>query len=415
MKKPNHRFSAEQRLETLFKAVEEEKNHLELFVESEYKTTQRLAKELSRLGEVTHVFQGIPYISIKCKQGDAKRLVNWMYRNEIDYNFQRTFGDSLQLIQSIELSNTVSIIPDRVVKNYYLRQQEEFWNLEAIGAYEAKKYALGDGSLIAIIDTGVDYSHTDLRDNFGREKGYDFIEDSDDPIDYNGHGTHVSGIVSGKNTGIALNSRIYALRVLDENGSGTEATVMAGIEWAVNKGCDVANLSLGAPMASKAFEEMCAYAASKGLLLIAAAGNDGANIPVYPAAFDSVIAVAAINEDLEHADFSNYYSTNDLSAPGVNIVSTFPNNRYRMFDGTSMATPHVTGSIALCLSISRNKNLEQLLEDTAEALGSDMPEDERHDFFGYGLVRIDSAAKELYDNPYAKALNLIRKVKDVVW
>jgi len=414
MRKHNHEALAQKRLDALFNAVEEDRTDLELFVEAEHKTTRRLAKELSRLGEIGHVFDGIPYISIRCKQGDAKRLVNWMYRNEVDYNFQKAFGDSLQLIQSLQLSNTVSIIPDKVVKNYYPRKQEEFWNLEAVGAYEARKYGDGNGATVAIIDTGVDYTHNELSKNFGGGKGYDFVLDNDDPIDYNGHGTHVAGITSGETTGIAINSRIYALRVLDENGSGTEADVMAGIEWAAKHGCDVANMSLGAPVSSQAFEEMCAYAASQGLLLVAAAGNDGANIPVYPAAFDSVIAVAAINEDYEHADFSNYYSTNDLSAPGVNIVSAFPNNRYRMFDGTSMATPHVTGSIALAMSISRNKNLEQLLEETTEELGGSITDDERHELYGYGLVRIDKAAKQLCDN-YAKALKIMRKVKEVVW
>ena len=410
MKRQDNIILALKRRNALFSAVDGNRKELELFVETEHKTTQRLAKELSRLGDIGYVFKGIPYLSIKCKQGDAKRLVNYVYKNEVDYSFQKVFKDSLQLIQSVELSHKISIIPDRIVKNYYLKKEESFWNLNAVGAYEARKYGAGDGSTIAIIDTGADYTHPEIKKNFGKEKGYDFVLGNDDPADYNGHGTHVSGISCGETTGISLNSRIYALRVLDENGSGSEASVMAGIEWAVKNGCDVANMSLGSAMASKAFEEMCAYAASQGLLLVAAAGNDGANVPSYPAAFDSVIAVAATDENNGHADFSNYYSTNDLSAPGVNIVSAFPNNRYRMFDGTSMATPHVTGSIALALSISRNKNLEQLLEENTEQLGGNIPESERHELYGYGLVRIDKAAKQLYENPSSKVLKVIRKV-----
>ncbi|MBI2142679.1 S8 family serine peptidase [Candidatus Woesearchaeota archaeon] len=253
------------------------------------------------------------------------------------------------------------------------------------------------------MDTGVEYFHTELSHSFGRVKGYDVIEDSDNPADRNGHGTHVAGTCAGLNYGVAIGSNLYAVRVLDENGSGIESNLIAGVEWCIKNGMHIVNMSLGSPVASSAFEEICYAAAEKGVILVAAAGNNGGEFAMYPAAFgDPVIAVAAVDRYNRHADFSNIFMTNDISAPGVEIPSSYIGGSYASLSGTSMASPHVAGSIALALPLVRNQDIYGLLDSTAENIGND------GDVFGAGLVRADGMVKELLNgNRFPAALKAI--------
>ena len=143
-------------------------------------------------------------------------------------------------------------------------------------------------------------------------------------------------------------------------------------------------------MASQALEEVCRYAWQQGVLLVAAAGNNGYG-PSYPAAFgEPVIAVAAGDEDLQHPDFSSIWETNDISAPGVNIISTYLGEGYAQMSGTSMASPHVTGSLALAGSIGAAGDLEEIMKETANNDGYNEP-----DVFGAGLIRVDKMAQYL--------------------
>ena len=405
----------QQSLDALFKDLDIKTGTIELLLESERGSAQRLAKEMSRLGEVNYVFTGIPYISMVCERSDARVLASWMYRDTLDTAFYKSFREGLSLIQSIEKANTVSAIPTVPVKNSYPRPSEHYWNLAMVGAYDAQEKTKGEGAKIAIIDTGVDYYHKELSQRFGSNKGYDFVKGDDDPMDMFGHGTHVAGIAAGDTVGIAKKATLYSVRVLDENGSGSESTVMAGIEWAANNGCDVANLSLGSPIASQAFEEMCAYAASKGLIIIAAAGNNGQRMPSYPAAFDSVVSVAAIDESKNKAEFSNWYPTMDIAAPGVNIVSSFPEDRYRMFNGTSMASPHVSGVAALLVSIGEKGNAIGYLGDSAEQLGDGSATSK--EYFGAGLVRADKAVNRAPEKGTISNIGrkMARAVAGAVW
>jgi len=219
--------------------------------------------------------------------------------------------------------------------------------------------------------------------------------------DANGHGTHVAGIIASRLNGlgvagVAPKVILYAIRVLDASGSGYVSDVAKGIVEAV-KGpdgtpgtpddADVISMSLGGPD-STTLHDAVQYAYSYNVTLVAAAGNEGADNPSYPAAYDEVIAVGAVDQSYQVPSWSNRNPT--LTAPGVNILSTWPKNRYAYASGTSMACPHVSATVALIQSIRvaaglrklTPQEVEQVLTTTAVDLG-----DPGFDpYYGYGLV-----------------------------
>lgn len=363
---------------------------IELIIKTQEGLKEEVASHLRRIGNIGHVYRLIPYLSLKCDADYADILMKASSGDVSSSVFEKSFRGIIPAMISVDVSNQIA------VPRTTATEHGSSWNLDAIGAYDAMKYGRGKGVSIAIIDTGVDYSHEKLKARFVRgEEGYDFVTDTEGPMDRNGHGTHVAGIVAGEDGfGVAEKSTLYSVRVLDENGTGREADLIAGIEWCISKGIDIVNMSLGSPVASSALEEICDYAWQHGLMLVAAAGNDGYG-PNYPAALgDSVIAVAAVDKSLAHPDFSNIYETNDISAPGVEIFSTYPNNDYVNLTGTSMASPHVAGSLALAKSISSQADLEEVMKETARGLG--VPEE-----FGAGLIRVDKMATYLSGNKAA--------------
>ncbi len=252
-------------------------------------------------------------------------------------------------------------------------------NDKDIDAPEAWDLATGDSSIVvAVTDTGVDFSHPDLSsqrwvnpldpvgggDDDGNGlvddwSGWDFVNEDNDPFDDHRHGTHVSGTIgaSGNNgvgvVGVNWNVKIMALKFLNSAGSGTTADAIAATLYAADHGADVSSNSWGGGPYDQALLDAIEYGASRGMLFVAAAGNDGFNndvTPTYPATYssDAVLAVAATDSNDGLAFFSSYGAKSvDLGAPGVGILSTTPGNTYGTFDGTSMATPHVAGAAAL--------------------------------------------------------------------
>lgn len=378
---PKLEFTRRSNLKKSIQDSRQQKHPIELIVKSDFSRRDGALKHIRRVGEISHVYDSIPFFSFKCEPEDAYRLSQTFYQ----LAEHKAFRSVAASLSAIDVSSTIRIPPVSKSKSAGL------WNLEDIGAYAAREVALGNGARVAIVDTGVDYRHPEVSGNFGSKKGYDFVRSTADPMDFNGHGTHVAGIAFGQNYGVAGGAAAYAVRVLDSDGSGSEADTIAGLDWAAGNGVDVVNLSLGAPFASAALEEMCYYLANKGVVLVAAAGNSGFG-PNYPAAFgDPVIAVAAVDRSLNHPEFSNIYDTNDISAPGVGITSSYIGG-YATLSGTSMAAPHVSGSMALVLSALRKEtDLEQLMEDTAQKLSNGFfPE---RDVYGAGLLRVDKMAQ----------------------
>jgi len=295
---------------------------------------------------------------------------------------------------------------------------DDSWGVKRIGAGLVHDSTnKGAGVKVAIIDTGIDYTHTDLANNFDADvKGYDFVNSDSDPMDDNGHGTHVAGVVAAEDNyfgvvGVAPQAELYALKALDETGSGYVSDVVAAIMWATdpnNDGntddrMDVINMSFGGTYNSWLLDAACllAYYQDK-LILVAAAGNSG-NPPGkgdnvgYPAAYDSVIAVAATNQSDERARWSSTGPDVELAAPGVDIYSTYKDGGYATYSGTSMAAPHVAGVAALviALGISDAMGVRTKLQETADDLGA-IGWDSK---YGYGLVDADEAAGVLQPPP----------------
>ncbi len=217
----------------------------------------------------------------------------------------------------------------------------------------------GAGITVAVLDTGIDYDHPDLEDAV--VGGVDFTSDPDGYDDGNGHGTHVSGVIASRDNdtffvGVAPQANLVAVKVLDDYGSGSWSDVIAGIDWVVaNKATyniRVANMSLGSIGSVPALETAINNAAAAGIVIVVAAGNSGEDVTAsqaIPAMYEQVICVSALESDDTFAYFSNWGAAVDITAPGVYVPSLSRNGWWEYMDGTSMATPHVAGAIALLL------------------------------------------------------------------
>ncbi len=288
--------------------------------------------------------------------------------------------------------------------NYYLKVLGEpndtyfdsQWGLFRIQAPEAWNITTGSDIVIAIIDTGVDFSHPDLDEKI--VPGYDFVNDDPDPSDDHGHGTHVAGIAAAETNnglgiaGISWEAKALPLKCFDADGLGTVFDAANGIEWAVDQGAKIINMSFGSQYPSSILEETVNYAWEKGLVLVAAAGNGGSDILHYPAAYENVISVSATDQNDNKAEFSTYGRHISVAAPGVNILSTTPDG-YQSWSGTSMACPHVVGLAALIWSVDSssltNTEVRGIIEQTVDDLG-DPGWDQ---YYGHGRI---NALRALY-------------------
>ena len=282
----------------------------------------------------------------------------------------------------------VAVVVAVSIDDPYVSDQWGWFRVKADQAYDTGYH--GEGVIVALLDTGVDTAHPDLAANI--IGGWNFVDDNDNITDLDGHGTMVCGVVAAVANngigvaGVAPNVTIMPLKVLSESG-GTLFDVSLAITYAANHGANVIGMSLGGnssriPMA---LESAINYAYQKGCVLVAAAGNDGSNELFYPAAYDNVIAVSAIDENNTKASFSNYGDYIDFCAPGVNILTTWTNGTYAYGSGTSFAAPFVTGVVALMLSKYPSlapENVTATLRAEAEDLG-DAGWDQ---FYGWGLV-----------------------------
>lgn len=235
-----------------------------------------------------------------------------------------------------------------------LKEQVMPWGIEHLNARLAWDRGLtGKGAVVAVIDTGVDLNHKDLKANI--IGGYNATDQTKSPQDGQGHGTHVAGTVAAVNNkvgviGVAPEAKILAVKVLDDHGGGTPFNIALGIIWAANNGANVINMSLGSSEPFMAVEAAVKYAVSKNVTVIAASGNDGADSHVdYPGAYKQVIAVGASNFNGKRAEFSNAGKAVEFIAPGEDVLSSIPGGTYEFNSGTSMASPHVAGLAALAV------------------------------------------------------------------
>ncbi|MEM6378976.1 MAG: S8 family serine peptidase [Bacteroidota bacterium] len=249
-------------------------------------------------------------------------------------------------------------------------QMDKLYEFLEVNEVKPKKKAL-----VAILDTGVDSKHEDLKDNFKSIHK----KSNDDP---KGHGTHCAGIagaVSNNGKGVASYSRdnfyvqITSYKVLGKMGYGTQQSIINGITKAADAGADVISLSLGGPSndsRQKAYSQAVKYANQKGAIVVAAAGNSNSNSKNYsPVNADGIIGVSAVDKDLNRASFSNFVQDIEMgiAAPGVGIYSTIPGSQYATYNGTSMATPYVAGLLGLLKSIDPSLDTEtayKILKET---------------------------------------------------
>ncbi len=270
---------------------------------------------------------------------------------------------------------------------------------QQINAPTAWDTTRGDASLIlAVIDTGIDFTHPEFA---GRLlPGYDFANKDADPTDDNGHGTHVAGIAAAGidnalgMAGMAGQVKILPVKVLNASNVGWMSDVAAGITYAVDQGAKVINLSLAATKESLPVQDAIIYAVSKGVVVIAAGGNDNTDVARYPAVYDNVIALGATAFDGSRWAMSDFGQNIDLMAPGSTVWSTRPGNTYAFMSGTSMAAPHAAGVAALMLSVNPNltpAQIKQALQETAVDMGAPGVDTT----YGYGLLNAGEAVASI--------------------
>ena len=272
------------------------------------------------------------------------------------------------------------------------------WGPRKIEADYAWNTTTGNSSiLVAVIDTGIDYTHPDLAANHVA-LGYDWVNDDEDPMDDEGHGTHCAGIIAAvlNNTiGIAgiANVSVMAEKGLDADGWGSEDDLANAIIHAVDQGADILSNSWGGYGESLLIHDAVQYAYNHSVLVIAAAGNIPRSYKSYPAAYDEVVAVTATDSDDSPARFTTFGDWVEVAAPGVNIYSTLPGNSYGSESGTSMACPHAAGVAALIWSQFPNATRDWVrarLRYTADDLG-DIGFDE---YYGYGRINARKAVEQ---------------------
>ncbi|HBV97288.1 MAG TPA: peptidase S8 [Desulfotomaculum sp.] len=259
----------------------------------------------------------------------------------------------------------------------------------------------GSGVKVALLDTGVEMNHPDLRKNI--KKGYNVVDPKKPPYDALGHGTHVAGTLAAVDNragvlGTAPKALIYPVKVMDDEGYGTVSGVIEALEWCIENRMQVVNMSFGTYEDVQSLHDAIAEAYDSGIVLVAAVGNDGpGNDTVeYPARYTEVIAVSATDSTDTVTEWSSSGPEVEIAAPGADILSTFLDGEYIAGYGTSMAAPHVSGTAALIISSGiKDKNKDgRINSEVREALresATDLGDPGRDSLYGHGLLNAKGA------------------------
>jgi len=284
---------------------------------------------------------------------EPDQRVKWVEQAAVSFQATPFNGAAFQNLKFPKAGQFAAANPARF--EHAALRNEITWGVNRVHAPAAWDTTEGAGVKVAVIDTGIDLSHPDLAGKV--DGGYSALTKTEKPEDYqddNGHGTHVSGTIAalrdGKGVvGVAPKARLYAVKVLDADGSGNLSDVIDGIVWAAKNGMQVANMSLGAPIDSDAMHRAVRFAKGMGVVIVAAAGNSGGAVG-FPGAYPETIAVAASDSDDHIAAFSSRGPEVKFIAPGVDVVSDKLGGGVIAYNGTSMASPHVAGLAALAVS-----------------------------------------------------------------
>lgn len=315
-------------------------------------------------------------------------------------------------VEEVQVAQVSNYIEPNFKFKVHLIPNDPYWEWQwgpaKIEADNAWDVTIGNSSvLVAVVDTGIDWSHSDLAANYV-PLGYDWVNGDEDPMDDNGHGSHVAGIIAAtlnNEFGIAglAQVSIMAEKGLDWNGTGYADDLANAIIHAADQGADIITMSWGSYESSTLIYRAIIRAYNSGVLLVASAGNDATNERMYPAAYDEVIAVTATDKSDNPASFSNYGDWVELSAPGVSIYSTLLNDNFGYKSGTSMAAPHVSGVAALIWSVYPQETRDDVrmrLRNTSDDLG-----EAGFDYY-YGYGRINARKAVASSNPNVAITNV---------
>lgn len=353
----------------VFAESNEEKQMLIVF--NEETSQQEIDKKVEALdGDVTETFEQLGVTSIEVPE---------------------------ESIDDLEKDPSVKHVEEDIL--IHLSEQIEDWGIPATNIPAAWNSGFtGEGIKVAVIDSGI-APHNDLN----VAGGVSTVDYTTSFNDDQGHGTHVAGIIGARNNsfgvkGAAYDSEIYAVKAFDREGAAYLSDLLEGIDWSISNGMDIINLSSGTQTESAALQSAVDQAYENGLLIVAAAGNDGApngleDTVDFPARYSSVIGVGAVDSYFNRASFSSTGPAVEVAAPGVKILSTYLGNQYAYMSGTSMAAPYVTGELALLKQAYpqlTNEELRKVLVEHTQDLGTAG----RDPFFGYGLIQASSFTEQ---------------------
>ncbi|WNS79523.1 S8 family serine peptidase [Domibacillus sp. DTU_2020_1001157_1_SI_ALB_TIR_016] len=311
--------------------------------------------------------------------------------------FEQVAAASIEIpedsIDELQKSPSVKHVEEDIL--IHLSEQIEDWGIQATNIPSAWNSGFtGQGVKVAVIDSGI-APHSDLAVAGGVSTvGYTTSYNDDQ-----GHGTHVAGIIGARNNnfgvkGAAYESELYAVKAFDQNGEAYLSDLIEGIDWSISNGMDIINLSSGTQIESAVLHSVIDRAYASGLLIVAAAGNDGApdgleDTVDFPARYSSVIGVGAVDSYFNRAPFSSTGPAVEVAAPGVRILSTYLGNQYAYMSGTSMAAPYVTGELVLLKQAYPRLTIEELRQVLIEHT-RDLGSAGRDPFFGYGFIQASS-------------------------
>lgn len=331
-------------------------------------------------------------VLVKFEPGTPQRVMNGIFAragvtpktvvNDIEVRVLRVPPEKREAVLALLKSAVVVEYAERevVVEALDMAPNDPHWSSQwgprIVSAPQAWTTTRGSGDVVvAVVDTGVDANHPDLRGAF--VPGYDFVNNDADPTDDHGHGTAVAGVLAARTNngtgeaGLCWTCSIMPIKALDASGSGSTATIAKAIVLAADNGADIINLSLGGPGTSQTMTDAVKYAESKGVLIFAAAGNNGSNALFYPAAYPQVLAVAGTDKSDHLYPWSNYGPWVQIAAPGCNVASLVGGG-YGEFCGTSSATPVVSGLAALALAAKPGATRDEIytaIKGTAKQIG----------------------------------------------
>lgn len=274
------------------------------------------------------------------------------------------------------------------------------WEILKLGVDKQWVKSEGEDVIVSVIDTGCDLNHKDIRDNL--IPGKNFLSQNASPQDDNGHGSHVAGTIAAQNNGLGMvgvapKAKIMPVKALDRKGEGNLKNIIDAIYWSTDNKADFITMSLGSPSDATELKLAIDYANNRGTTVFAAAGNSGKDVEImFPARYKNVIAIGAVDENLNRTSFTCSGEALDFLAPGHNIFSLAPNNGYAIMSGTSMSNPYAVGCAALLLAYDKKHHNYDLRDHnryrsilSTMTIQIQQSQYKNKKYQGYGIIKVE--------------------------